>query len=984
MKFKSLYIYILFTTFSFGQQSDYYKQITYEITKAESQFNDKAYSAVQNSARDILSFQKPNAVIANDLTFKKVVADLVLQEKYALEEYEKYANENPEIKQEYSLYEPLGNFYLINGQYENSAYYLSKVLPSDFNEEEKINHYYKLGYAYFMSEEYQKALSPLKKVNKANHYKNETDYMIGHILYHEGKYAQVMNYFEPLLNHENYSQKVRPYLIQIYFNDKKYNQAIEEGKKLLNSGAFPEMKSEISKIIGESYFKLQEYKQAIPYLENYIDSQENPKASDFYQLGYVYYVNGNYQKAVDNFNKITSENSELGQNAYYQLGNSYLKTNKKQEALTAYKSASEMNFNAKVAENAHYNYAKLSFDIGNPFESTPNAIQRFLDNYPKNPHQAKMNQLLVKSYVKSNQLDDAVNILKTKSNKSPELKNAYQEVSYLNGVRLFNEGKYQQAIDNFKHAIEITSNQEVLAKSLFWSAESNFQLGNYTETLLNLKTLEKININYSEKIQLPYLFGFTYLKVKNYEKSVEYFERFLNNPTKELEEDAKLRLADAYLGLNNYDKAIAIYDTAEETENSEYATFQRANLYGLQGKQSEKIKTLQDYIQNYPNSDKKQTAYYEIANAYYSLQKYNDAISYYDKVISMDKQNEILTNSYFARADSYAQLNQDERAINEYKSIAKKYAQTDYVKRAVSEAQSLYVKTGNVKGFESWIKSINYSITNQEKEEFVFAVAQKSFSSQKYQQTINDLTGFDINFPKSTKTTLVNFYLAESYYQLKQLEKAIPYFTKVAGKPNENQEEALLRLSQIYLNQNKKDEAFLSLEALYQVSNNPNYLSFCELELMHLYAEKKQYKNAVEMANKVISNDTNSQTIKETAKVIIAKSELSLGEENKAKELYKELENSSNEAVKAESLYYKAYFLNKDKKYKESNEVIFNLVSNYSEQQYWGAKSLVVMSENYFYLNDLYQANYTINQVLENYTEYSDIIEEANKVKKKF
>jgi TolA-binding protein len=52
-------------------------------------------------------------------------------------------------------------------------------------------------------------------------------------------------------------------------------------------------------------------------------------------------------------------NDFVAQNAYYHLGESYLKTNKKQQALNAFKNASEMDFDKKIQEDANLNYAKL-------------------------------------------------------------------------------------------------------------------------------------------------------------------------------------------------------------------------------------------------------------------------------------------------------------------------------------------------------------------------------------------------------------------------------------------------------------------------------------------------------------------------------------------------------------------------------------------------------------------------------------------------
>lgn len=986
LKLKSLSV-VSFITFVgvHAQETHFFKQNTYEISKNDFQYYDQAFPALQSSINDVINFKNPNETIFKNLKFRKIITDLSLYEPFALSEYEKYVTENPNSENSELFAKSLGNYYLANEDYENAAKYLSQVSTENFSKKEQIEHDFKLGYAYFANEDFKKALQPLKNVNESGVYKNETNYMIGHILYSEKRFQNVMNYFEPLLNETDYAQKVRPYLIQIYFNDKKYDKAIEEGRELLSSGSFPEMKVEISKIIGESYFQQKKYSDAGSYLETYLNSQEKPKPSDYYQLGYVNYLNGNYEKAVNLFNKITSENSEMGQNAYYQLGNSYLKTNQKNEALTAFKSASEMDFNKKVSENAMYNYSKLSFDVGNPFEATPNVIQKFIKKYPKNANQSQMQRLLIKSYVKSNNYNEALTILNSQKEKTAELKEVHQEVAYLNGINLYNENKFQEAVASFQQGINQNQNQELQAKCLFWQAEAHTVLGNFNEALLNLKTLEKLNVNYSEKIQLPYSLGFTYLKNKNFEKSIEYFEIFLKNPKEELKDDARLRLAEAYIGSSNYEKALEIYNSNEENGKveTEDIAFQRGVLYGIKGENSLKIKSLEKFVKTYPSSEKLEQVYLEIGNAYYEESKFQNAIDYYSKIINSNKQNDILLNAYFSRADSYAQLNQTEKAITEFQSIAKRYEKTQYVKRAVDGAKPLFVKLGKLSDFENWISKIGYSITSEEKESLVLEVSENDFKTKNYAKVIEQLNDFEQNFSKSSYLLKVSYLLAESYYQTKQEKLAEENFTKVASKANDNQEDALFRLSQIYLKQNRKDKAIFSLEALNEITNNLNFKTYSNIELMNIYAEKKQFEKAEKLADEVLVSSSTTQTEKENAELIKARAKFFGKNETEAKELYKTLEKSKNQKVRAESLYYKAYFLFLDKKYKQSNEVIFDLVSKNPEQQYWGAKSLVLMSKNYHFLNDDYQSNYTIEQVLENYQEFPDVIEEAKKVKDK-
>ena len=63
-------------------------------------------------------------------------------------------------------------------------------------------------------------------------------------------------------------------------------------------------KSELNKIIGESYFNLKQYDKALPYLTEYKGKKGQWNNTDFYQLGYTYYQQKDYENAISQFNKI--------------------------------------------------------------------------------------------------------------------------------------------------------------------------------------------------------------------------------------------------------------------------------------------------------------------------------------------------------------------------------------------------------------------------------------------------------------------------------------------------------------------------------------------------------------------------------------------------------------------------------------------------------------------------------------------------------
>src|SRR5690606_13021743 len=117
--------------------------------------------------------------------------------------------------------------------------------------------------------------------------------------------------------------------------------------------------------------------------------------------------------------------------------------------------------------------------------------------------------------------------------------------------------------------------------------------------------------------------------------------------------------------------------------------------------------------------------------------------------------------------------------------------------------------------------------------------------------------------------------------------------------------------------------------------------------------------------------------VKSDAQIMIARSAFKTGDENKAKTAYKNLESIAQGELAAEALYYDAYFKNKEQKYEESNKAVQKLKKDYYGYKYFGVKELVLMAKNFYALKDSFQATHILESVIKNFTEYPDVIEEA-------
>jgi hypothetical protein len=101
------------------------------------------------------------------------------------------------------------------------------------------------------------------------------------------------------------------------------------------------------------------------------------------------------------------------------------------------------------------------------------------------------------------------------------------------------------------------------------------------------------------------------------------------------------------------------------------------------------------------------------------------------------------------------------------------------------------------------------------------------------------------------------------------------------------------------------------------------------------------------------------------------------GNESKAKNAYAEVLKTGKGELAAEALYYDAYFKHKDGNFKASNESVQKLAKDYSGYKLYGAKGLVVMAKNFYALDDAYQATYILDNVINNFQEFPEVVREA-------
>ena len=339
-------------------------------------FEKQKYGPAKSQFQEsIATVQDQNSEISANAHFYVAACALELFHKdaeFLLKEFIRNYSTSPRVTEAWFL---LGNYNYRKKDYDEAVEYYDQINAKDLVEPERSEYLFKKGYSYFQEEQYDQAADQFFQMgDQFSVYYAPGVYYFAHINYEQGQYATALKSFRSLEGHPQFGEVVPYYIVQIYHFQKEYDNLVAYGKPFLGKDGV-KRKSEISRLVGEALYHKGSYKEAIPFLEEFMTSRLPKQPEDYYVLGYAYFRSANYDKAGEQFSKISYRDDELGQNASYHLGETYLKSGKKSYARNAYRAASRMSFDASIKEDALFKFAQLSYDLSyDPYDGAYSGV----------------------------------------------------------------------------------------------------------------------------------------------------------------------------------------------------------------------------------------------------------------------------------------------------------------------------------------------------------------------------------------------------------------------------------------------------------------------------------------------------------------------------------------------------------------------------------------------------------------------------------
>jgi TolA-binding protein len=975
-----------------AQQTVFYQSLSQNILKAKELYSAQNYISAIKQFDQIAGQTDENSEIRAEAMFYKALCGLKLDNRNAEEQIDAFMNQFPE-----STFRNKALFELSVYQFDKKKYSAVLKVLAGFDKakldgDELAHFYYLRGYSNFELGKMDSAASDFNEIKGGNSlYAAPAQYYYGHIHYLKGNYESALQEFIKLKTNPVFEKVIPFYISQIYYKQGKYSQVVEYTAPLINTVAV-DQQPELARILGDSYFHLRQFKDAIQFLEFFLSDKNNRGREENYMLGYCYYLNNEEAKAIPHLEIASKGKDELAQNAYYHLADCYVVTKDKNKARQAFEAASEFNFDPKIKEDALFNYAKITYELSySPFNETIKAFDKYITSYPNAERNDVAYDYLVKVYMSTSNFRDAMTSIENIKVKSPSVKKAYQRVAYYRALECFTNLDYSGAIENFDKSLDAGDfDKNYRSLSLFWKAEANYRLNDFNKAISQYNSFLKTAGAFSlpEYKLAHYNLAYSYFQLKDYANASDFFRKYLNldgDARSEKVADANNRLGDCNFLNRNYPAAILNYDKSYRMNlyDADYALYQKAFCFGLQRENEQKISALQLLVQTYPKSSFQDDAMYEMGRTYERMNQPQTAITCYKDLISKFPQSSYLNKALVQLGLAYYNINDYSTSNGYYKQVVDRSPNSPETPSALAGIKNNYVEMNDVDAFFAYTGKLGsgVQVSTNEQDSLTYRSAEKLYMAHD-KKARQQLERYLAQFPSGSFVLNSHFYLAEILFNEGEPAKALTGYEYVISQPdNFFTEVALSKAGGLYYNAKNYQQALSCFQRSAKTSDSGNNLQNAQTGIMRCQYQLANYPACIDAANQVLASVKVSDILKRETNYLLALSYYKTGNKDKAFPILSRLSGDTNSAEGAESKFLVAEILFEKQKLKEAETEILDFVDKNSPHQFWLAKSFLLLSDIYLKNGDEFQAKHTLKSIVDNYPEPNDGIMETTRQK---
>lgn len=965
-------ILVLTCSIAFGQSLDAQQimDVHMRFNQAKDLYHQKAYQA----ARAAFAIVRETPYLAESSYF---MASSAIRSGH--EDGEELMNQfiasYPHHLYTQGAYLDIANFFFNKGQYEQALENFRKS-----NVDLTSESIFRKGYCEFFLNQYDEALGTFSRLDGSfTPYEQDAAYFKGFILHSRGKYIESYSLLTQAFESSIYRMPAMELYTSSLYQNGEYHKLID----LVDSELTPVENGAVLNLMANSQYKLEKYRSAAKNYQELFESFEKYRnEKNYFRAGFSLLKIEKPDEAIKYLKKSAIADDSVGAYASYYLGKIYWENKNLPFAITSFENTAR--FSTTLKEDALYYQAKCLMESPN-YEGAIEVLNTYKANHSIGKFTEPVNEMLGVAYAQTNNYDLALSYIEELDRLTPQLKRTYQRVSFLKGVALFNDKKFDLAAEFFQKSLIHDEYQEITQQTYYWMGETLSLLDKEDEAQFYYQNVSQ---SPNAEIYLKGIYGRAYchFNLKEYGSAASAFRQFdseyISQVNLKYRADALIRLGDCYFALKEYQAGIDAYKKAENagSKNKSRIYFQIGLLSRYLDDDRQAKQYFNKLVEETPESPQADHAFFQMAQIDFENGNEKRAIEAYNHFVLKYPTSAFIPFALLSQAIAYDNEGEYKLSIANYMEILNRFPRHQTANSALLGLQDKSAN-GQFDEFDQYLQKYKQANPNsQALENIEFESARANYYNQNYELTIQGLDDFIVSYPNSSLIPESKYLIGESYFRMGQLEKSLSYLQMIERLSDfPKYPKVLYRLATLQgrLGDFTKSNSYYYL--LRNTSRSARNVINVQNGLMQNSYALNLYDSAIHYGNALLQNPRADVLIGAQANLIIGKSEYALGNHEKALQSLLPLVSNAPDERGAEAYYYisKIYF--DQAKYDLALESLFILTNNFKSYESWLGQAYLLMADIYIETNELFQAKATLNSLIE----HSALEEVRNKAEAK-
>jgi TolA-binding protein len=752
---------------------------------------------------------------------------------------------------------------------------------------------------------------------------------------------------------------------------------------------------------GESLLKLGRKDQAAISFEYIITTYfwSNFRDRALYNLGMIYYSQGNFEKSRLRFKLLLKDypESEYFGSSLYWIGESYSAENKLDEAIKFLEDAVADKRNKKYADYTIYTLANVYEKVGD----YPNAVKYYdqLLTYHKNSELANSAQIRIGiCYFKLKDYQSSIVELK-----NPKLTNLpddiYSESLFLLASSYYRVQEYSDAEKTYNEVLEKFPDSKYYRNSKYGLAWTYFQQKKYNDAFVKFDELSlgadsiaiksfflkgeakryagknnEANAIYKEFLdkypndplakEAQYQIGVIYFNNNNLDLASRYLLAVNSSEDDNVKAKAFTVLGEIELQKGNYKAAKNYFEMVKDLQGIDKSTRNRSLLgLGIALYQLNDYKTAIKYLEEVDKSDpsfEAQKLNFFLAENYFAVGDFKNALIRYNLAAGSD--NELTSQTIYGKAYSYFNLGDYENSAYQFSDYIKKYPKNSRTNDAKLRLADSYFGSRNFAAASKVYQELFTSDAKFSSNPYArYQYAQALYKSGKTQEAISEFASIQEKFPQSEYADVSLYTVAWIYFQQGNYRESISRYKVVTQKYPKTSLEPIIYYSigDAYFNMGSYDSAIVNYEKVIALYPSSDYVFDAVNGIQSSYVAQGKPEKAISFLTEFTSKNPN---LSYSDELMFKRGEIyyGLGNYEQAKQAYKSFITYYGNSKLVPDAYY--WIGKSSQNLGQTEEAIFNfekVMQNYKTSEFASSSVLEI--------GNIHRANKNYNEAIKIY-----------------